>query len=61
MEIKRLGLKEERLSRSVFNFFTAGSRPIEPVQFLYLRLALQKGIAPRPKRLQIEHTTQGVN
>ena len=56
VKIKGFGLKEKRLSRSVFFFFTAGSRPIRPVQFLYLRLAfIQKGIAPGAKRLQIEH------
>jgi len=57
VKIKGFGLKEERLWRSAFSFFTAGSRPIRLVQFLYLRLALQKGIAPRAKRLQIEHIT----
>ena len=62
VKIKGFGLKEKRLSRSVFFFFTAGSRPIGPVQFLYLRLAfIQKGIAPGAKRLQIEHITQRVN
>ena len=61
VKIKGFGLKEERLSRSAFSFFNAGSRPIGPVQFLYLRLALQHGIAPRVKRLQIEHITQRVN
>ena len=60
-EDQRFELKEERLSRSAFSFFTAGSRPIGPVQFLYLRLALQHGIALRVKRLQIEHITQRVN
>ena len=55
VKIKGFGLKEERLSRSAFSFFTAGSRSIGPVQFLYLRLALQKGIAPRAKRLQIDY------
>ena len=56
VKIKGFGLKEKRLSRSVFFFFTVGSRPIRPVQFLYLRLAfIQKGIAPGAKRLQIEH------
>jgi len=59
-EDQRLWTERRKIIAFAFSFFTAGSRSIGPVQFLCLRLVLQRGIAPRAKRLQIEHITQRV-